>query len=84
MELDLDIDMDTSLYTTSNKENGLRKRVSENSSSSSDRPCLMDITHKFVKNGEKNLERRATGGGLLRLATGGKVGGGAFRMALPR
>lgn len=35
------------LYSNQNKENALRRRVSQNNLNSS-RACLADITHRFV------------------------------------
>lgn len=75
------MEIDIELYSSSNKENGLRKRTSA-TSTSTNRPCLSDITHKFVDKKEnvgvcKNV-------GLFNLAMGNKIGNGSIKRCLPR
>lgn len=78
------MEIDIELYSSSNKENGLRKRASAASaaSTSTNRPCLLDITHKFVEKKEnvgvcKNV-------GLFNLAMGNRIGNGSIKRCLPR
>lgn len=75
------MEIDMGLYSNENKENALRCRVSNNTIEAS-RPCLADITHKFVPN--KTVNRPSKNIGLIKLATGSTIGGNSLRRALPR
>ncbi len=75
------METDMGLYSHDNKENALRRRIS-GSNLQTARPCLTDITHKFVP--KENPVQVSKNVGLFKLATGGKNGGGSIRSTLPR
>lgn len=75
------MEIDIELYSNENKENRLRKKISGNTLQSM-RPCLADITHKFMP--EKQPAQPSKNVGLFKFASGGNSGGSCLKMKLPR
>ena len=75
------MEIDMGLYSNDNKQNSLRRKVSGNTLHTN-RPCLADITHKYVPKEPQNNATKNIG--LFKLANGAKKGSGSVKSALPR